>query len=134
MKTEDYWLDIGTQQRYRQAHRALLAGKVRTFSVARDADFDQAASAQIDDKSCIANRCSIKSGARVVNSVLGENVVVEENATIENSVILANTKIEASAVVTDAVVGYNCLIGKNAVVSNGSVLGGNTILTDFTCY
>jgi mannose-1-phosphate guanylyltransferase len=130
---DTYWLDIGTPERYLQAHRDLLAGRVGRLRVAGTrGDFDAATAAEIDSRSIIADGCTIKPGAQVVNSVLGPGVHLEEKARVENSVLWAYTRLNAGAQVSGAVVGRNCYVGRSAQVGPGAVLGDKTSLTDYT--
>ena len=128
---DNYWLDIGTPQRYLQAHCDLMTGKIKNFRVDRTGNFKISRGAEIDDRSCIAEGCVIKPKARIINSVLGKNVVIEENAIIENSVIWARTKVNSSTSVLDSIIGNDCRIGKNALVRQGSVLGDKTVIANF---
>ena len=132
MRHSDYWLDIGTPSRYWQAHQDLLAGRIRTFPKQPRGEFQVAHTADIDQISIIGDNCTIKPGARIVNSVLGAGVHVEEKAMIENSVIWAHSIIETQAVVIDSIIGRGCHIGRFAVVGANSVLGDKTNLTDYT--
>lgn len=132
--TDDYWLDIGTPERYIKANYDLINGKIKNFQVNRNNDFQVLNSAELDDNSCIAEGCIIKSRAKIINSVLGKDVIIEEDTIIKNSVIWHGTKIASSASILDSVVGRNCRIGKNASIRKGAIIGDNTILTDFTYY
>jgi NDP-sugar pyrophosphorylase family protein len=128
-----YWLDIGTPQRYLQAHQDLLAGRVRRINLERErGHFDAATTAEIDELSLIGGECSIKPGAQIVNSVIGPGCYIEEKARVENSVVWAHTRIGASALVSNAIVGRGCHIGRSAVAGEGAVLGDKTSLTDYT--
>jgi mannose-1-phosphate guanylyltransferase len=129
-----YWLDIGTPQRYWQAHQDLLDGKVKRFPFGdkRSEQGDLAHTAEIDKKSHIAADCVIKPGAKIVNSFLGTGVYVEEKAVVENSVIWSHTRVNTNATVTNSVVGRGCHIGRFCTVGGGSVLGDKTSLTDYT--
>ncbi|MGI8555404.1 MAG: sugar phosphate nucleotidyltransferase [Pyrinomonadaceae bacterium] len=130
---DDYWLDIGTHQRYLQAHQDLIAGRIKNFQVDQNNNFKISKAAAIDSASLIADGCVIKAGAKIFNSVLGKNVIVEKEATVQNSVIWAGTKIGSSAEISNSIICNDCRIGKNVSVGDGSVLGDKTILTDFTC-
>ena len=62
---ENYWLDIGTPQRYLQAHHDLLAGKVKDFKAKTNFEtIDLPENAEIDMKSLIADNCVINSGVK----------------------------------------------------------------------
>lgn len=128
-----YWIDIGTPERYLQAHADLLANRVGRIHIKdRRGNFDSATIAEIDEFSIIGDECSIKPGAQIINSVLGPGCWVEERARVENSVIWPHTRIGTAAQVTGAIVGRGCHIGRSAIVGPGSALGDKTSLTDYT--
>lgn len=128
----DYWCDIGTPEKYLQAHKDFLAGKIKRFELENGSEFEQATSTFIDKKSIIGKDCIIKPNAKIINSVLGQGVHIEERATIENSVIWSHSRIANSAEVHDSILARSCYVGKNVIVSQGSVLGDKTSLTDYT--
>jgi NDP-sugar pyrophosphorylase family protein len=128
-----YWLDIGTPARYLQAHRDLLAGRVtRIHFKDRRGTFDSATHAEIDELSIIADECTIKPGAQIINSVLGRGCYIEERARIENSVLWSHTRVGTAAQVNGAVAGRGCHIGRSSLVGPGAILGDKTSLTDYT--
>ena len=129
-----YWLDIGTPQRYLQANRDLLNGRIKNLQINRNGNFKISSEAEIDDASLIAEGCVIKRRAKIINSVLGKDVVVEEHAIIRDSVIWSGTRINSHTNVLDSIVGNNCQIGKNVSLTSGSVLSDDSFLKDFTCY
>src|SRR5216684_5697339 len=87
-------LPICTPARYLTAHHDLLANRVSRIHIKeRRGSFDAATHAEIDDLSMIGDECTIKPGARIVNSVLGAGCYVEERARIQDSVIWAHTRI-----------------------------------------
>lgn len=128
-----YWIDIGTPDRYLEAHQDLLANRVGRIHIKeRRGAFDSATVAEIDELSIIGDDCQIKPGAQIINSVLGPGCFVEERARVEDSVIWPHTRIGTAASVTGAIVGRGCHIGRSAVVGAGSVLGDKTSVTDYT--
>lgn len=128
-----YWLDIGTPERYMQAHTDLLASRVKRIQLeTRRGQIDIAEGADVDGISLIADGCIIKSGAQIVNSVLGEGCHIEEKARIENSIIWSHTRVSAGAHISKSIIGRGCHIGRNSIVANGATLGDKTSLTDFT--
>ncbi len=128
-----YWIDIGTPERYLQAHQDLLANRVGRIHIKeRRGSFDAATIAEIDELSIIGDDCQIKPGAQIINSVLGQGCFVEERARVENSVIWPHTRIGTAAEVSEAIVGRGCHVGRSAVVRSGSVLGDKTSVTDYT--
>ena len=128
-----YWIDIGTPERYLQAHQDLLAERVGRIHIKdRRGSFDAATIAEIDELSMIGDDCVIKPGAQIINSVLGPGCYVEEKARVENSIIWGHTRIGASAQILDAIVGRGCHIGRAVSVNSGAVVGDKSSLTDYT--
>jgi NDP-sugar pyrophosphorylase family protein len=128
-----YWIDIGTTARYLQVHQDLLAGRVGHVRLGeRRAEFTPTAGAEVDDRSLVAGDCTVKPGAQIINSVLGEGCYVEEGARIEDSVIWSHTRVGAGARVSGAIIGRGCHVGREAQVGAGATLGDKTSLTDFT--
>lgn len=128
-----YWRDIGNPQSYLNAHRDFLAGEIEGFTLEKP---DPAAylknDVSIDEVSFIGTDCIIKSGVKVVNSVLGNGVHLDEKAVVENSVIWSHTRVGSSAQIKDSFVGRSCHIANNSIVANGSVLGDKSSLTSYT--
>lgn len=128
-----YWMDIGTPERYLQVHDDLLNNRVARIHVKkRQGEFDAATIAEIDDISIIGDGCTIKPGAKIVNSVIGQGCYVEERAEVIDSVVWPHTRIGAGAQVAGAIIGRGCHIGRAATVGKGTVLGDKTSLTDYT--
>ena len=128
-----YWMDIGTPARYLEAHHDLLANRVGRIHIKnRRGNFDLATIAEIDDASVIADQCTIKPGAQIINSVLGPGCYIEEKARVENSVIWPHTRVGAGAQVFNAVIGRGCHVGRSAQVGAGTVLGDKASLTDYS--
>ena len=128
-----YWIDIGTPARYLQVHHDLLAGRVGQVQLPeRLGEFDSATTAEFDELSRIADGCTLKPGAQIVNSVLGPGCYVDERARVENSVVWSHTRVSAGAQITNAIIGRGCHIGRSAQVGAGAVLGDKSSLTDYT--
>ncbi|MFM8440383.1 MAG: sugar phosphate nucleotidyltransferase [Acidobacteriota bacterium] len=129
---DSYWRDIGNPASYLSANLDFVLGKVAGLTRPVGGDYEKATAAFVDKNSLIGDGCSIKPGARVVNSVLGSNVTIDEKAVIENSVIWSNSKVSPGSKVFESILGRSCYIGRNVTVSEGSVLGDKTSLTDYT--
>jgi mannose-1-phosphate guanylyltransferase len=128
-----YWIDIGTPSRYLQAHADLLANRLgRIHLNERRGKFEMGEGVEIDELSLIADECTIKAGAQIINSVLGQGCFIEEKARIENSVIWPHTRVGTGAHVSDSIIGRGCHIGRSAYVAAGTVLGDKSSLTDYT--
>jgi mannose-1-phosphate guanylyltransferase len=129
-----YWIDIGSPQRYLQANKDLINGRLKSFDVTRPVlpiNKADAETIKIDARSVIDPSCVFKPGVEIVNSAIGPNCVIEERARIENSVLLAGARVGKASEISDSVIGKSCLIGRNSKVTNAT-LGDKTSLTDYT--
>lgn len=129
----DYWLDIGTPQRYLQANDDLINGRIKTFEVERkpvnaNGEGDPI---KVDARSVIDSNCSIKPGVEIINSVIGANCVIEDRVKIENSVLLAGVHISKAAEIRNSIIGKSSIIGRNSRI-HGATLGDKSTLTDYT--
>ncbi len=117
-----YWLDLGTPEKYLQAHRDLLDGRVRGVSypapwISPDADVDPearlgrwvtvaagatvGATADLDD-AVLHPGARVGAGARIRGSVLGPASSVGAGATVEGSVLGERAVVEDGAIARDA--------------------------------
>lgn len=101
----NYWLDIGTPQRYLQANLDLLDGKIN-------------AAFEFDNNSIVGENSLIKNGAIVKKSIIGANVTIEDGALIENSVIWSNAKIGTNAQIIDSVIGHDSDVAENTLIDS----------------
>ncbi len=129
---DSYWQDIGTPENYLRAHHDLLSENTYGFAAAVSDPFDVATRSEIDKRSVIGEGCTVKPGARIINSVIGPGVYVDEKSLIENSVLWSHSRVSTGAEIRDSIIGRSCHIGRNVTVSEGSVIGDKTTLTDYT--
>jgi mannose-1-phosphate guanylyltransferase len=128
-----YWRDIGTAASYLQANMDVLGGVVKLLArppAERGEKFDP--TAEIDGRSVVDPSCTLKAGARIVNSFVSRNCVIEESARIENSVVRGGSRIGAGSIITRAIVGKGCYIGRAVTVNSGAVLGDKSVVTDYS--
>ena len=113
--SEAYWLDLGTPEKYLQAHFDMLEGKVHDVSYPAPWIADGAAStcvpisaggwrwgegasigpeAQVDDSVLHAD-VAIAAGARVAGSIIAKAATVGEGATVIDSVIGEGASVPA---------------------------------------
>jgi mannose-1-phosphate guanylyltransferase len=110
-RSEGYWLDIGTPERYLQASFDIVTGAVEVDHRPRAAgpgggDRDIAPDARIGEL-----------------VVLGEDVHVGAGASIERSVVLAGAQIGAGCVLRDSIVAQRARIGPYVELRDGVVVG-----------
>ncbi|HEY6566909.1 MAG TPA: NDP-sugar synthase [Actinomycetota bacterium] len=103
-----YWLDLGTPEKYLQAHFDMMEGKVH--DVAYPAPW-VAEDAEVDLRSHLGRWVAVGSGA-----------IVGADAQIDDSVIMAGSVVEPGARVVDSILGFGSRVGAAATVQ-GSVFG-----------
>jgi NDP-sugar pyrophosphorylase family protein len=133
--TRAYWQDIGSPEKYLDAHFGIMSGRMKLPAYPQRAcppnswDREQVS---IDQVSILDGGCVIKPGVVIENSVLGEDCRVEEGALIRDSVIWSGTRIRPHAHITRSILGRQCHIGEGARLRSGTVLGDKSIVTDYS--
>jgi NDP-sugar pyrophosphorylase family protein len=138
MASDAYWIDIGTPEKYLQAHkdvlRAALGGSpapgarqltpgVWVQGTPRiDADGRVEAPALIGDGAVVA------AGARVAGSVVGAGAVVGTGARLLRSVMHADAILAEDAEAIDSVVGAGAALGAGAIASDHTIIGAGASL------
>jgi NDP-sugar pyrophosphorylase family protein len=124
-----YWIDIGVPERYRQAHWDLLDG-IRGDSwehrlplgtrvvlaassllgeqntvppVVLGPGVDLAPTACVGPYAILGPGCRLENGARVQESVLGEDVRIGAGASVSRCILSAGTQVQAASVLCDTV-------------------------------
>lgn len=117
-----YWLDIGTAEKYIQAHRDILSGRLdrqgRGEMIApgvwTGSGTEIAADARLIAPAIAGERCLIASNAQVgPYAVLGDEVRVEAGAEIADSVVWSGTVVGAGARLE------RCVVGREVVIAPG---------------
>jgi NDP-sugar pyrophosphorylase family protein len=135
-----YWLDIGTPDKYRQAHRDIMdgrfdappfAGAAGQALVSPDAKIE--AGAAIEAPCFIDAGTVVKRGARIAPySVLGHHCHVAEDAVVDGAILWPNTWVDREAYVGPALAGRNCHFGRNVEVGGDNLLGDKSVVTDYS--
>jgi mannose-1-phosphate guanylyltransferase len=113
MRSDAYWMDLGTPEKYLQAQFDLLRGRVA--NVHYPAPF-VAETATVDPEARLG-RCV----------VLGERATVEAGAEVEGSVLLAGAFVGTGARVTGSVVGPRTVVGPRARASDSVLAEAVTV-------
>jgi NDP-sugar pyrophosphorylase family protein len=133
--THNYWQDIGSPQKYLEAHYGIISGRMKLPLYPQKScppnDWNKK-QVDIDSYSILDGGCVVKPGVKIENSVLGEDCRVEENALIKDSVIWSGTRIRPHARLERSIVGRQCHIGEGARLRPGTVLGDKTSISDYS--
>jgi mannose-1-phosphate guanylyltransferase len=106
--SDAYWIDLGTPEKYLQAHFDVLDGRValqRSYPAPFVAD-----GAAVDGEARLGRHVAVSAGARV-----------ESRASVEESVVHGDAVVEAGSRVIGSILGPRAHVGAGAVV-RGSVL------------
>lgn len=115
MKSDAYWIDIGTPEKFLQAHADFMAGVV------------ESAGDGLTEPVTVGAGSSVADDATVEGSVLGRDCVVASGAEIVRSVLLDGVRVAPDAVVSDSILGAGAIVGDKAVC-DGCVLGDGVVL------
>ncbi|MGI8796872.1 MAG: sugar phosphate nucleotidyltransferase [Acidimicrobiia bacterium] len=139
-RSDGYWIDIGTPEKYLQAHADLLAGSLGTDSLPSDAvertpgvwlqgDVSVADNARIEPPVLVGAGSTIGPGARITQSVLGAGCTVEDGAQVLRSVLLDRARLAPAAAAVDAVIGSQAMLEADAVVSDHTIVAEAAIVS-----
>ena len=115
MRSDCYWLDIGTPGKYFDAQLDVLAGRMGPRPtpdavesapgvwIERDATVD--ATAVLDAPVLIGARATVGAGVRITRSVVGADCAINPGATVRDAVILPGVDVGASTEVLRTVMG-----------------------------
>jgi NDP-sugar pyrophosphorylase family protein len=124
-----YWLDIGTPEKYLQAHVDALAGRLGPLpGTETGPGVWTEGTVAVNDGTLappvlLAEGCRVEADAAVSGSVLGPGCVVAEGARVSGSVLLAGARVDRGATVDGSLVGPDAVVEEGAHVSDLSVLG-----------
>jgi mannose-1-phosphate guanylyltransferase len=128
-QTDDYWIDIGTPDRYLEATYDLLAGRVESDLPPRDEtssliyDGCITSGARIGPLTVLGRHCSVGDGSNVERSVLHDSVVVGHDCDIVEAVLAEGVRVaDGARVEPGAIVGSGARVAAGAVVEGGARL------------
>ena len=135
----DYWIDIGTPEKYLQVHRDIMDGRysMPPFNGTRGLAWVSPA-ARVDPKArlegplFVDDGCVVEAGARLgPYTVLGRNCRVEEDANVSGAIVWPESHVGREASLADAIIGRAGKMGRNSTL-RGGVLGDETSIADYS--
>lgn len=138
-----YWLDIGTLDKYLQAHVDGLGGawplplaglrRRGPFLLDRGAKLSPRAVHDGRGQVLLGRGAVVEAGARFSGSVcLGAGVRVDAGAALNDCVVLDGARIGPETRLDRCLVGRECRVGAGSVVGPGRALGDRSRLTPFS--
>jgi mannose-1-phosphate guanylyltransferase len=133
LQSDAYWIDIGTPDKYLQAHADVLDGRVarppapgaveRSEGVWVQGDATIDAGAQLEPPVLLGAGARIASGARVARSVVGPGACVDAGASVVRSVVHEGARVGERARVVDTIVGAGASLGAEATATDQTIVG-----------
>jgi mannose-1-phosphate guanylyltransferase len=124
---DDYWIDIGTPERYLEATFDLLAGRVESDLPPRDEtdslvyEASITSGARIGPLAVVGRHCSVGDRSTVERAVLHDHVRVGNDAVIHDAIVGAGARIEDGVrIEADAIVGAGAQVAAGTVVEPGA--------------
>ena len=138
MASDAYWIDIGTPDKYLQAHTDVLSAALGsppapgarelTPGVWVQGEPDIDSEARIEAPALLGNAAIIREGARIVGSVVGAGVVVGSGSRLLRSVVHDDAILFDDAEAIDSVIGERASLGAGAIVSDHTIMGAAATL------
>jgi mannose-1-phosphate guanylyltransferase/phosphomannomutase len=135
--SNSYWIDIGTTDKYIQAHHDTLIGKIninipyinkeKNVFIGKDVDIDESVS--LEGPLFIGDRVKIRKYSFIEEfSIICNNSFIDSKNQVYKSIILSNTKIQENCNISHSIIGNNCLIEENSKISKNVVIADNSII------
>lgn len=138
MASDAYWIDIGTPEKYLQAHADVLAGvfagapapgareTAPGIWVQGDARVDP--EARLEAPVLLGDGARVDAGARIAGSVVGARASIAAGARVLRAVVHEGATLEAEAEVIDSVLGSDATLGTGAIASDHTIVGTGATL------
>lgn len=126
---QDYWIDIGTPDKYLKLQHDLLQRYVGDKGTKFEGESFVHSSAQIEGPVIIDEASFIDKNSTVKGpAVLGTRCRVEEDAVIEGVILWQDCRIGKAARLRNCLVASRCRIGEESEILDGCVLGDNVLI------
>lgn len=135
--TDCYWLDIGSPQKYLQAHTDILMDRVTVqlpaerrdgnVWVGKNVDLDP--TAEVRGPVFLGDGAKIRKRARIKEfTILAPGVIVDDRAVLEHTLVGEGTEIGEEANLRHCIVGNHCKVGAAAILNNNSVVADESVI------
>jgi mannose-1-phosphate guanylyltransferase len=126
---QDYWIDIGTPDKYLKLHHDLLRRHVGDKGIRFEGQSFVHSPAQIEAPAIIGEGCNIARDSTVRGpAVLGARCRVEEGAVVEGAVLWEDCQIGNGAKLRNCLIAHRCHVGKESEIPDGCVLGDDVLV------
>jgi mannose-1-phosphate guanylyltransferase len=126
---QDYWIDIGTPDKYLRLQHDLLRRHVGNKGIKFEGESFVHSSARIEGPAVIGEGCFIDRNSIVRGpAVLGTGCRIEEGAVIEGVVLWPDCQIGKWAKLRNCLVASRCRIGEESEILDGCILGDDVLI------
>ncbi len=126
--SDDYWIDIGTPERYLRLNHDLLGRDIGPRGLKFEGRHDIHPSAQIEGPVLIGNGCHVASNCAIEGpTVLGNGCRVGEGVVILNSLLWQDCQIGSGARLLHSILASSCHVGRESLLDS-CVLGDNVTI------
>lgn len=126
---QDYWIDIGTPDKYLKLHHDLLRRHVGNKGIKFEGESFVHSSARIEGPALIGEGCFIDRNSIVRGpAVLGARCRVEEGAVIEGAVLWQDCQVSRGAKLRNCLVACRCRVGEEAEILDDCMLGDDVLV------
>jgi mannose-1-phosphate guanylyltransferase len=126
---QDYWIDIGTPDKYLKLHHDLLKRYVGNKDIKFEGKSFVHDSAQIEGPALIGRGCSIDRNSIVRGpAVLGARCRVEAGAVVKGAVLWQDCLIGEGARLKNCLVACRCHVGQDSEIADNCVLGDDVLV------
>jgi mannose-1-phosphate guanylyltransferase len=125
----DYWIDIGTPDKYLKLHHDLLRRYVGNKGIRFEGESFVHSSAEIEGPAVIGEGCFIDRNSIVRGpAVLGARCRVEEGAVVEGAVLWQDCQVSKGARLRNCLVACRCQVGEESEISDNCVLSDDALV------
>jgi len=134
-----YWLDLGTPEKYLQAHKDILSGKIsfdfpgeeiyKNIYIGKSSSYSK--ESLLSGPIIIGENSVIENGA-VINplTVIGNNCYIASGSRISGSVIFDGCRVGKGCIIKDSILSYKVEAGDKVTIDGVSVIGDNSIIEE----
>ena len=119
LSTDDYWIDTGRPDTYRQANFDMLDGRRRALACAMVADGATVDSSATIEHSLVSPGATVGGSSSVRDSIVLSGAVIESGVQIVDSIVMG--RVGSGARIT------RCVIGADGVVESGTSLDSMSV-------
>jgi NDP-sugar pyrophosphorylase family protein len=140
-RSDGYWLDIGTPEKYLQAQTDVLAGRAggpphdaseHSPGVFLQTDAIVEPGANVAAHTLVGPGARLESGATVRGAVVGPGAVVERDVVLEHVVLHAGARVGHGSVLSDSVLGIDAVCKPEVVLGEYTLIGAGVTIASGT--